>query len=73
MLKLARTIGGLFGDGFRFGVLLLRPASVIRAENVVLRRQLAKYIERGIKPGERIGRRVSALRCSPGCSIGERQ
>jgi len=28
----------------------MRPASAIRAENLVLRRQLAKYIERGIKP-----------------------
>ena len=30
--------------------LFLRPASVIRAENLVLRKQLAAYIERGIKP-----------------------
>ena len=28
----------------------MRPASAIRAENLVLRRQLAKYIEQGIKP-----------------------
>jgi hypothetical protein len=28
----------------------LRPASAIRAENLVLRKQLAAYLERGIKP-----------------------
>jgi hypothetical protein len=28
----------------------LRPASAIRAENLVLRKQLARDIERGIKP-----------------------
>ena len=34
----------------KLAVLFLRPASAIRAENLALRRQLAAYIERGIKP-----------------------
>jgi len=32
------------------GVLFLRSSPSVRAENLVLRRQLAQYIERGIKP-----------------------
>ena len=36
-------------DALKLGVLLLRSASAVRAENLVLRRQLAWYIERGIK------------------------
>ncbi len=31
-------------------MLFLRSSSSIRAENLVIRRQLAPYIERGIKP-----------------------
>ena len=31
-------------------MLFFRSSSSIRAENLVLRRQLARYIERGIKP-----------------------
>ena len=50
MLGLTRIVFGLLSDFLRLGVLFLRPASAIRAENLVLRRQLAKYIERGIKP-----------------------
>lgn len=40
----------LFSDAFRFAFLLLRSAVAIRAENLVLRKQLSQYIERGIKP-----------------------
>lgn len=40
---------GLLSDVFRL-VTLLRSSSAIRAENLVLRKQLAQYIERGIKP-----------------------
>ena len=32
-------------------VLFLRLASAIRAENLALRKQLAAFIERGVKPG----------------------
>ena len=37
-------------DALRLGVLFLRSSSAVRAENLILRRQLARYIERGIKP-----------------------
>ena len=44
MLQLARA------DILRLDVLFLRSSSAIRAENLVFRRQLARYIERDIKP-----------------------
>ena len=50
MVGLARMVLGLLSDFFSLSVLLLRTASEIRAENLVLRRQLAEYIERGIRP-----------------------
>ena len=50
MLQFMRMIVGLLVDVFKLGVLFLRSSSTIRAENLVLRRQLAKYVERGIKP-----------------------
>ena len=50
MLQLARAIVGVAFDILRLVVSFLRPFSAIRAENLVLRKQLASYIERGIKP-----------------------
>jgi len=50
MLQLARAIVGLASDVLRLVVLFLRSSGAIRAENLVLRKQLASYIERGIKP-----------------------
>ena len=50
MLALAGTIVGVFADILRLGALFFRTAGAIRAENLVLRRQLARYLERGIKP-----------------------
>ena len=50
MLQLARAIVGIVSDVLRLGVLFLRSSRAIRAENLVLRKQLASYIERGIKP-----------------------
>ena len=50
MLQLARAIVGVGSDVLRLVVSFLRSSSAIRAENLVLRRQLARYIERGIKP-----------------------
>jgi hypothetical protein len=41
---------GLLSDAFRLVLLLLRSSSAIRAENLVLRKQLVQYIERGVKP-----------------------
>src|ERR1700751_1277306 len=50
MLQLARTIVEVAGDVLRLVCSFLRPSSAICAENLVLRKQLASYIERGIKP-----------------------
>jgi putative transposase len=50
MLQLARAIVGVASEVLRLGVLFLRSTGAIRAENLVLRKQLASYIERGIKP-----------------------
>ena len=60
MVALARMVAGLVADAFKLVVLLFRSTGAIRAENLVLRKQLAQYMERGIKP-----RRVDfALRVS---------
>ncbi len=50
MVGMARIVLGMLSDFFKLGVLIMRPFSEIRAENLILRRQLAKYLERGIKP-----------------------
>jgi hypothetical protein len=55
MISLVRIIAALLSDAVRLALLLLRPSAEIRAENLVLRKQLAQYIERRVKP-----RRVDA-------------
>jgi putative transposase len=40
----------LLSDALRFAVLLSRPSSALVAENLFLRRQLALYKERGVRP-----------------------
>jgi putative transposase len=50
MLLLARTIIGVASDVLRLILSLLYWSGAIRAQNLVLRKQLASYIERGIKP-----------------------
>src|SRR6202165_4125108 len=50
MLQLARAIVWVASDLLRLVVSFLRSSSALRAENLVLRKQLASYIERGIKP-----------------------
>ena len=50
MLPLARAFIGVASDVLRLVGSFLRSSSAIRAENLVLRKQLASYIERGIKP-----------------------
>ena len=50
MLQLARVTVGVAWDVLRLVVSFLRSSGAIRAENLVLRKQLASYIERGIKP-----------------------
>ena len=61
MWRLVHAILGVLSDVLRLGILFLHSSNAIRAENLVLRRQLAQYIERDIKP-----RRVDhATRVSP--------
>jgi putative transposase len=55
MVSLLRIAGLLAEDAFRWLLLLFRSAETLRAENLFLRRQLALYIERGVRP-----RRVDA-------------
>ena len=43
-------MAALLADAFRLVLLLLRSSSAIRAENLVLRKQLAHYIEQGVRP-----------------------
>ena len=50
MVRLARAILGIVSEILSLGVLFLRSSSAVRAENLVLRRQLVGYVERGIKP-----------------------
>src|ERR1700730_15148156 len=50
MLLLARTIIGVASDVLRLILSFLYSSGAIRAQNLVLRKQLASYIERGIKP-----------------------
>jgi putative transposase len=41
----------LLADVLRFAIVALRPTRIVAAENLFLRRQLALYVERGVKPG----------------------
>src|SRR4249920_415193 len=50
MLMLARIVLRLIEDALRWLMLLARSDESVRAENLVLRRQLAMFIERGIRP-----------------------
>jgi hypothetical protein len=56
MLLLARTIIGVASDVLRLILSFLYSSGAIRAQNLVLRKQLASYIERGIKPRRGITR-----------------
>ena len=51
MLHLVRAIVGIRSDLSRLAVLFVRSTNSVRAENLILLKQLAWYIERGIKPG----------------------
>jgi len=50
MAALARIVVRLTEDALRWVVLLFRSTEALRAENLFLRRQLALYLERGVKP-----------------------
>jgi putative transposase len=50
VMPLACTRLRLLGDAGRFLLLCLRPRHILAAENLFLRKQLALYPERGVKP-----------------------
>lgn len=50
MAALINIIAQLFADVARLVVLRFRPTGSVQAENLFLRRQLALFKERGIKP-----------------------
>lgn len=53
MIALLEVAGQLLADA-------LRPTRIVAAENLFLRRQLAMYVERGVKPRRPdVGTRVS--------------
>ena len=45
-----RIVVALVSDAFRLILLLSRPSAEIHAEKLVLRQQLAQYLERGVTP-----------------------
>jgi putative transposase len=49
-IPLVYLLLSLLGDGLRFLCLCLRPSLALAAENLFLRKQLALYQERHIKP-----------------------
>ena len=63
MVTLARIVLRLIEDALRWLMLLTRSDESVRAENLVLRRQLAMFIERGISPVEWMPSPVPAWRC----------
>ena len=50
MVTLARMVLRLIEDALRWVMLLFRSQEAVEAENLFLRRQLALYIERGVRP-----------------------
>jgi putative transposase len=50
MVTLARTVLRPIEDALRWVMLLFRSQEAVGAENLFLRRQLALYIERGVRP-----------------------
>jgi putative transposase len=50
MLRIAACVRALVCDGLRWLWLTMRSTSAVEAQNLFLRRQLALYVERGIKP-----------------------
>jgi transposase InsO family protein len=50
VIALLDVVRQLLADVLRFAIVALRPTRVVAAENLFLRRQLAMYAERGVKP-----------------------
>ena len=63
MATLTRIMVRLIDDTLRWLMLLVRSDESVRAENLVLRRQLAMFIERGVRPGRMDAATGSAWPC----------
>jgi putative transposase len=50
MLRIVAGVASVTCDGLRWLWLIVRSTSAVEAENLFLRRQLALYVERGVKP-----------------------
>ena len=50
MLRISEILIGLMAEALRWLRLTFQSSQSIQAENLFLRRQLALYIERGVKP-----------------------
>jgi hypothetical protein len=50
MYGLVKIVAVLMRDALRWAVLLFRSPEAIQAENLLLRRQLALFMERGVQP-----------------------
>lgn len=50
MVALIKVAVQLLADAAWFVILLFRPTQSLQAENLFLRRQLALFIERGVRP-----------------------
>ena len=70
MLPLARALVGVASDVLRLLGSFVRSSKAIRAETLVLRKQLASYLERGIKARRVNHVLTSASQCFRDSSIG---
>jgi len=50
VIALVEVVGQLLADVLRFAIVASPPTRVVAAENLFLRRQLAMYMERDVKP-----------------------
>jgi putative transposase len=50
LVQMVWTLLALLGNTAHFGLLCLRPSAALTAENLFLRKQLALYQERHVKP-----------------------
>lgn len=50
MIALLEVAGQLLADALCVAIVAMRPTRIVAAENLFLRRQLAMYVERGVKP-----------------------
>ena len=78
MFHFASVLRGLIHDAIRFTSLALRSNVALRAENLFLRKQLALYLEREVKPrrptdGIRLGMVLLSAAFRVGKRVGHRQ